>query len=156
MNVSIETMPALRLATVSHVGPYNQIGEAFAKLGQLAGPAGLFTPDALMVAIYHDAPDDKPPAELRSDAGLSVAAERPLPDGLRELRVPEGRYARTTHVGSFAGLGDTWARLMGEWLPQSGLTLADGVSYEIYRSDMRTTPESELRTDLYVPIATAP
>ena len=31
-----------------------------------------------------------------------------------------GRYACTLHLGSYAKLGDSWARLMGEWLPKSG------------------------------------
>jgi AraC family transcriptional regulator len=152
MKVSIETMSALRLASVRHLGPYNTIGDSFAQLGQLAGPAGLVTGNALMVAIYHDDPEATAPSELRSDAGISVTEEQTIPASLHEVRVPGGRYAMTTHIGSFAGLGDTWARLMGEWLPQSGHRLADGVSYEIYRSDMRTTPESELRTDIFVPI----
>ena len=42
MQVDIEHLPDLRLATVTHVGPYNQIGKAFEKLGMIAGPRGLF------------------------------------------------------------------------------------------------------------------
>jgi DNA gyrase inhibitor GyrI len=43
-----------------------------------------------------------------------------------------------------------WSRFLGEALPASGLLLKDGPALEIYRSDMRTTPEAELRTDLLV------
>jgi AraC family transcriptional regulator len=152
MNVEIENMNAMRLAAVRHIGPYDTIGKAFEKLGASAGRAGLLTGQATMIAIYHDAPESTPAGELRSDAGVVVPASAAIPPELGEIHVPAGRYARTTHIGSFAKLGDTWSRLMGEWLPQSGLRVADGVSYEIYRSDMRTTPTEELRTDIYVPV----
>ncbi|MCY1004512.1 AraC family transcriptional regulator [Nannocystis pusilla] len=121
MHVDIETKPALRVATVTHVGPYNRISEAFARLGALAGPAGLFaTPAAAMVAIYYDDPEVTPPEQLRSDAGLVVPEGVDLPAGLGEQRLPAGRYARTTHIGPYTQLGDAWSRLMGEWLPRSG------------------------------------
>ena len=41
MDVDIKDMPKLRVATVRHVGPYNQIPKAFEHLGAVAGPAGL-------------------------------------------------------------------------------------------------------------------
>jgi len=52
MKVTIEDMPELRVATVHHVGPYQQISEAFQKLGAIAGSAGLFEqPGAMMLGI---------------------------------------------------------------------------------------------------------
>jgi AraC family transcriptional regulator len=152
MTVEIENLEAMRLAVVRHVGPYNMIGRAFDKLGSSAAQAGLFEGPPTMVAIYHDDPGSTPAAQLRSDAGVVVSESATIPEGLGELRVPAGRYARATHVGAFDTLGDTWARLMGEWLPQSGLRVGSGVSLEIYRSDMRTTATADLRTDIYVPL----
>ena len=50
MEVVIREMPAMRVATVPHVGPYDQINDAFGKLDAIAGPAGLFErPEAAMV-----------------------------------------------------------------------------------------------------------
>lgn len=154
MHVTIQDRPALRLATVRHVGPYNRIAEAFARLGATAGAAGFVPgPDPAMIAVYHDDPESTPPDELRSDAALTIAEGAPLPEGLAELRLPAGRYAVTTHLGPYATLGDTWVRLMGEWLPASGRRLGEGLSYEVYVNDPRNTPAHELRTDLYVPLA---
>ena len=61
MNVVIETLPELRVATVQHIGPYDRISEAFARLGAVAGPGGLLRDDALMLALYHDDPETTPP-----------------------------------------------------------------------------------------------
>lgn len=113
MQVDIVNLPHQRLATLFHQGPYNRISEAFAKLGSIAGPAGLFGPDAAMLALYYDDPETTSPEELRSDAGVTVPKDKVLPATLIEKSLPAGRYARTMHNDSYALLGDSWARFMG-------------------------------------------
>jgi AraC family transcriptional regulator len=152
MEAEITTQPELRVAALRHVGPYNRISEAFGRLGGIAGRAGLMGPSTMMLAIYHDDPETTPEAELRSDAAVTLSATAPLPDGLTELRIPAGRYARATHKGPYEGLGDAWARLMGEWLPHSGHRVGDGVSFEVYRNNPMTAKPSELLTEMYVPL----
>ena len=153
MDIDIKDMPRLRVATVRHVGPYNQIPKAFEHLGAVAGPAGLLQKAGAMMAIYHDDPETTPQDQLRSDAALVVDEGIRMPDGLVEQHIAGGRYAHTVHVGPYEQLGDVWARLLGEWVPASGRRLADSPSFEIYRSDMRTTPKEQLHTDIYVPLA---
>jgi AraC family transcriptional regulator len=154
MNITIENMPELRVATVHHVGPYQRISEAFQRLGDVAGPGGLMrSGDAAMLAIYYDDPETTPVDKLQSDAGVTVPEGVTLPQGLVEKRLPAGRYAKTTHVGPYTRLADTWSRLMGEWLPKSGHRVGDGSSYEVYRNTPENAAPNELRTDLYLPIA---
>ena len=153
MNVTIEDMPELRVAAVRHLGPYNRISEAFQRLGAIAAPAGLLQSRALMLAIYYDDPETTPASQLESEAGVTVTAGVRLPEGLVEKRLPAGRYARTTHQGPYATLGDTWSRLMGEWLPKSGERVGEGSSYEVYRNNPSNASPDDLRTDLYLPIA---
>jgi AraC family transcriptional regulator len=153
MNVEIVSQPALRAATLRHIGPYNRISEAFGKLGEIAGRAGFIGPDTIMLAIYHDDPETTPESELRSDAALTVASGRRVPEGLTEMTIAAGQYARTIHRGPYEGLPDTWARLMGEWLPRSAHRVGDGVSYEVYRNTPMDTAPEELVTEIYVPLA---
>ena len=92
MDYEIKTLPARRLATVPHTGPYNQIGPAFGKLGSIAGPAGLFAlPGAMMkmrdalggassvrrrqapaCEIYWNDPSRVTPAELKTEICVPV------------------------------------------------------------------------------------
>ena len=116
MDVEIKDMPELRVATVRHVGPYNQIPRAFERLDAIARPAGLIRHSSAMMAIYHDDPESTPQDQLRSDAALAVPEEVTLPDGLVEQHIAAGRYAKTIHVGPYEQLGDTWARFLGEWV----------------------------------------
>jgi AraC family transcriptional regulator len=108
-----------------------------------------------MLALYHDDPETNAAAELRSDAALVVRDDVALPEGLEEVTLPAGRYARFTHRGAYGGLGDAWARLMGAWLPGSGFRVGSGPAYECYVTDPRTTATADLRTDLYLPLGGA-
>ena len=156
MKVEIAPYPELRVGTVRHTGPYMQISDAFARLGELAAPSRLFErPGAMMVALFHDDPETTPPDQLRSDAAVAVADDVPLPAGLTEQRIPAGEYASTVHVGPYEQLGDTWARFMGEWLPASGRRLGPGVSYEVYHNTPMDTPKEKLRTEIRIPLASA-
>lgn len=152
MHAEIVERPAVRVVTVSHRGAYNRISEAFSKLGEVAGRAGLFGPGAEMLAIYYDDPETTPEAELRSDAALSVQPSAAIPNGLGSTTIPAGRYAKALHRGPYDRLGDAWARLMGEWLPKSGYRVEEGVSFERYlNSPMNAKPE-DLLTELYIPL----
>lgn len=153
MQVDIRTMPVIRLATIHHVGPYSRISEAFAKLDGLARIAKLFAhPEAALIAVYYDNPDATPASELRSDAGVAIPARLALPEGVAEVRLRAGRYACTMHEGSYQTLGDTWARLMGEWLPRSKERVGGGESFELYRNNPGNAKETDLKTELYVPL----
>ena len=152
MNVEITNQPELRTAAVHHVGPYSRISEAFGQLGSIAGPAGLLGPETLMIGIYHDDPETVAEADLRSEAAVVIPRSVKIPKGLAEIVVPGGRYARTTHLGPYETLPDTWARLMGEWLPRSEHRVGDGVSYELYRNNPMNVKPHELITEIYVPL----
>lgn len=153
MHVDLKDLPELRVAAVRHIGPYNRISEAFQRVGEIAGPAGLIRPPSTeMLALYHDDPEATPVDQLRSDAALTVPDDAVIPGGLTEIRIPASRYAYTTHLGPYTGLGDAWQELMGSWLPRSGHRLGNGPSFEIYRNTPMDTPPEKLRTELYIPI----
>ena len=152
MNVEVKDIPDLRVAAVRHTGPYNQIPLAFERLHYIVESAGLVAPDTALLAIFHDDPETTPPDQLRSDAGITVPPNARLPRELVEEHIPAGKYASTVHVGPYERLGDTWARLMGEWLPASGFRVGSGASFEIYKNTPMTTPKDELVTELYISI----
>lgn len=153
MQVQIEDRPEIRVAALGHTGPYNTINTAFEQLAGIAGPAGLFAnPGASMIAIYYDDPESVPARQLRSAAGVTIAAGTALPDGLKELTLPAGRWACTLHRGSYSALGDAWQRFLGQWLPQSGHRLAGNECYERYLNNPGNTREADLETLLYAPL----
>jgi AraC family transcriptional regulator len=153
MEVQVKEMQELRVAAMSHVGPYQRISEAFARLGKIAATSGVLDAPPTLLAIYHDDPEKTSASELRSEAAVLISPNAKVPPGLGELRLPAGRYARTTHVGPYEELGDVWARFMSEWLPRSGERMRDSASFEIYRNTPADVPKERLRTELYLPLA---
>ena len=151
MKVELRQMDAMRIATVEHRGAYHKISEAFTRLGQLAGPAGLFGPGTRTLGLYYDDPESTAEADLRSEAAVSVSDGARIPEGLNEKAIPSGTYAVALHEGSYQTLGDTWSELMGGWLPESDYRVT-GVPFECYLNMPGSVPDEELRTELYIPV----
>jgi len=79
MNVEITTRPELRVAAVRHVGPYNQISEAFGRLGDVAGkgaPAALY--GALSSGIIRTRATRKYPPGLMLELDNKTIYHRPI------------------------------------------------------------------------------
>ena len=152
MALDIRTLLPKRLAAVRHVGPYDQIGPAFRELGRIAGPAGLFGfPGAMMVGVYHDDPRITPHDQLRSAAGVAIPDTAAIPAGLTEERIEPGTFVVHTHIGSYAGLPDAWHQAI-TGVSESGRKLRHAASYEMYLNDPTQVAESELKTEIYLPI----
>jgi len=152
MSIDIKTLPAMRLATAQHTGPYNQIAPAFRELGRIAGPAGLFAlPGAMMMGLYKDDPATTPASQLRSAAGVVIPEGVAIPAGLVEERVAAGRFACGLHVGPYEGLSDAWARFKTE-LSSSPHQHRPTTSYEIYLNDPSQVKPADLKTEICIPV----
>jgi AraC family transcriptional regulator len=151
MHVETETLPGLRLATLRHLGPYQQIGRTFGRLHEIVTRAAL--PHREMVGVYYDDPAVTPDDQLRADAGVIIDEGTALPPGLVEQRVPAGRFARAEHVGSYAGLPAAWGDFKRELAAQTGKPNPRGYTFELYRNTPMTVPETQLRTLLYMSTA---
>ncbi len=107
------TCPARRCGAAP--GAVQSISDAFARLGEIVGQAGLVRSRPTMLALFHDDPEVTPEAELRSDAGNVVVPEGlTLPASLDEHRLPAWalRPARDSSAptNSWATLGRaSWA-----------------------------------------------
>jgi AraC family transcriptional regulator len=152
MQVRMETVAPMRVAFMRYVGPFNGIGATWEKLLSWAGPRGLLGPQTKFLAVWYDDPEVTAPEKLRGDACFTVD-ERFTPQGeVGAQEVGGGEFAITTHRGPYDTLGDTYARLFGEWLPQSGREPRPVPSFEVYLNNPRTTPPEGLLTDIYVPL----
>ena len=74
---------------------------------------------------------------------------------LRLLTIPGGRHAVLLHVGPYAELHRAYTWLYREWLPASGDEPADASCVEEYLNNPRLVPPSELRTEIWLPLAEA-
>jgi AraC family transcriptional regulator len=152
MNVTFKTMEPTRVAFVRHVGPYAACHDAWDKLCPYMGKEGLLGPDTCFVGICHDDPDVTPPDKIRYDACVTVDAGFKPEGEIGVQTIAGGEYAVTTHIGPYGKLGETYAKIMGQWLPRSGRELRSVPCFEIYLNDPNGTGPEDLLTDIHVPL----
>lgn len=155
MDIRVEDVQPMRVAFMRHVGPYQEVGQTWQRLCGWAGPRGLFGPFTKMLGVCHDDPEVTPPEKLRYDACI-VAGEHVQAEGDVGIQViPGGQYAVATHHGPYERLGETYAALLGQWIPAHNREPLPSPPFEVYRNSPMNTPPEELVTDIYVPIKPA-
>jgi AraC family transcriptional regulator len=132
----VEVVPALRVAFIRHVGPYEQAPSQFDRLMQWAGTRAKSRDnkqEPLLLGIAHDNPALIPATQLRFDCCVALTDDvRRGKDDIGIQTVLGGRYAVAVHQGSFVTLAQTYRWLAREFLPQKGLTLRPSPAVEIY------------------------
>ena len=95
---------------------------------------------------------DIPRQTFEFTAGYAIPeASSFIPSGLSEWSLPASNALRVEHVGSYEHLGNAWsaANQIARYRKLKQCKLG---TFEIYRNSPRETPESELRTDVYLPL----
>jgi AraC family transcriptional regulator len=137
-----------------HSGDYATIGGTFERLNAAAVGRGWIGPATRYFGVYYDDPSATPEAAQRSDACLTAppGADAGRDPDLRALGIAGGVHAVLPHVGPYAELHRAYTWLYREWLPSSGEEPADAPCVEEYLNDPRTTPATELRTEIWLPL----
>jgi AraC family transcriptional regulator len=153
MNVTIQRLAPLRVAFMRHVGPYDQTGVTWEKFCTFLGKEGLLGGDSRFIGVCHDDPDVTPPDKIRYDACVSVDANFQPGGEIGAQVIAGGEYAVLTHHGPYAKLGESYHRLVGQWLPRSGREMAAAPCFEEYLNSPENTEPEDLITDLHLPLA---
>ena len=67
-----------------------------------------------------------------------------------------GLYVRLHYTGPYADMRGAYRWLLGTWLPGSGHEPDDAPIFEVYLDDPRVVPQSQLRTDIHLPLKAVP
>ncbi len=151
-NVETETMPEKRLAAILHKGSYEGIGKCFEQLAQTASQENLWSRTAGMVGVHYSDPNVVNAEDLRAHAGLVITDQDQVPQTMEEVVLPAGPCAVLNYKGPYAAIKVAYDYLYGDWLPKSGKEPADLPPYEMYLNDPAETEESELLTNIIVPL----
>ncbi len=150
MEVEIIDRAQLSVHALRYEGNVANIGEVWRKLWRWAAERGFIGDIEFAVGVCRDAPDAQ--GNVVYHAGLALRRAAAASDGVETVTVPGGRYASCRHIGPYAGIGRSFQRLYGDWLPASGFEADDRPTLELYRNNPYDTPAEELVTDLLIPL----
>ncbi len=156
MNVNIKNFEPMRVAFMRHVGPYKNVGTTWDKFLPLLGKDGFIGGDSQFIGICHDDPEVTPAEKIRYDACVTVDEKFQPTGDLGVQTIAGGQYAVTTHFGPYEELAETYAKLLGQWLPRSGRELRSCACFEVYLNDPNSTEPEDLITDICVPLQPGP
>lgn len=154
--VSVLTLPEQRCAGIDHTGSYMAIDHAMGRLFTELTNRRTLPQHPAMHGVFFDDPDLGPEAELRSRACLPVADAVTINAPLVETTLRGGLYARLNYTGPYADMRSAYRWLLGVWLPASGHEPDDAPIFEAYLNDPREVAQSELRTDIHLPLKGMP
>ncbi len=154
MDIQVFNIADLRIAMIRHQGPYEQIGGAFERLWTWVNQNRV--PVKRSIGIYYDNPDYVAANQLRSAACVEVPPDFTIPPGspgeIELGLIVGGPYAATKYVGPYAGLGPVWSAFTSQIEGPMNRRIAQTPAFEVYVNDPSTTPESQLITELYMPL----
>lgn len=152
MDVHVSRKPERKVIFVRHIGPYAECGLAWGKLCAWAGPKGLIREGSHFLGLSYDDPQITAPEKIRYDACIEVKNDVQISGEVGIQNIPAGDYAVCLHKGSYEGLSETYIKLCGGWLVDSGRELKHAPSIEVYLNDPKTTPPEELLVELQLPL----
>jgi len=156
-DVTIQKIDDIKLAAIAHKGNYQGIGQCFDAVGAWAAQKDILNAHTRMIGIYYDDPSATKEENLRSEAGIVIENDIPsekIQSGLevRTVEITGHRCAVLRFKGPYAELEKAYYWLFGQWLAQSGEEAADAPAFEEYLNDPKSTPPSELLTDIHLPL----
>ena len=132
MKVTIVDRQPATIAYLRHVGPYGKPVSDFwmNEVAPWMETNGLFGKPRY--GISHDDPDVTEPAKLRYDAAVEVEPDFVGSGKHQKTVLPGGRYAVGKFEGNDRDVGEAWAWLIRDWLPDSGMQLDSRPFFEHY------------------------
>lgn len=143
------------IAYVRHVGPYEQVGDAWGALMKWGWKKMMFRPPETFGLSYDD-PEVTPADQLRYEACMVVKPGTKVKAPVEMKQTPGGTYAVVMHEGPYEKFAETYAKLIGRICsgPIDGKQwkLGDPPALEKYLNDPRKTKPEDLRTEVWLPV----
>jgi len=156
--VQIQRLSGWTMLCTRQMGPYAEVRFAWKQLAEWMQAHGIESANEARIGISHDDPAFVPPAKIRYDACRIVSAQlatelaSDLCPPFHLQVMPSAEYAVTVHDGPYHELGRAYRRLFLHWLPSTGRYPAHAPVVERYLNSPLDVPETELRTELLLPL----
>lgn len=154
MEVRLETLNPVHIAYLRHLGPYGATVGHFWQETVYPWMVANSLLGAPRYGVSHDDPSITAPSKCRYDACIEVPEKSLLSGNPLRATLPGGKYAVVDYTGPASEIGETWSRLLRDWLPSSGLQLDGRPCFEFYPPDAIYDEETgQFTCQICVPVA---
>ncbi|BDS15237.1 AraC family transcriptional regulator [Aureispira anguillae] len=148
--IEIKRMPAIQIAYVTHIGAFDQIGNAYGKLMHWAASKGLMANRTL--TCYHDNPEVTDINKIRQSACIELTQAIHASDGVNVRTIEAGKYAVGKFELYFKEFEQAWQAMM-IWVSENGFIPNERrACYEIYCNNPKNHPKKKSIIEICVPI----
>jgi AraC family transcriptional regulator len=152
MDVKIVDFPETRIAALEHHGPEHLIYQSVKKFIEWRQANGISPNKAETYSVHYSDPLITLPEDYRQDIAVSVSKAVPEnTHGVINKVIPGGRCAMIRYQGSREHIPAA-DYLYSQWFPQSGEELREFPIFFHYVNVGPDLKDSEMITDLYLPI----
>lgn len=149
MDHRIVSLPAFTVVGLEHIARSpNGIGPLWERFLPREHELGQRTEPGVSYGVCAPLPDGM----LRYVAGLPVADDAAVPEGMVKFQVPAQKYGVFTHRGVATRIGESFQTIHTRLLPKLGLKAHAGVEFERYDERFVAPDDPASETDLYIPV----
>lgn len=149
MEVKLKKTESMQVAIISHVGSYREAGKHYEEIAKWLGQKKLKITDPPL-GWFYDSPEEVPAQKLRSDVGFPFKGEVKPEGKIKIKKIPAQEVVYTIHKGPYREVGPSYTAIF-QYAKKAGYT-STGCPIEIYLNDPSKVPESELLTEIQLPI----
>lgn len=130
--IKLEKTKPITLAYIEHIGSYGEIpfDRHIFQLYTWAKEKKV-RPGFKTMGIFYDNPEEKPPAECRSEIGIPIKGTASSDEQIKIKELPSMDVAVIKHKGPASEYGETYKKL-AEWIEENGYEWA-GPAMEVYK-----------------------
>lgn len=149
MEVKSKKIESMQIAIISHVGPYGEVSTLYQEIMEwlkqkqlkIAGPP---------LGWFYDNPEEVPAHKLRSDVGIPFEGEAKPEGNIKIKKTSAQEVLYTVHKGPYIEVGSAYGALFQQAREKGYISL--GCPMEIYLNDPAKVKESDLLTEVQLPI----
>jgi len=149
MEIKLRKTEPMQVATISHVGPYEEVGKLYQEIVKWLRQKRLKITGSPF-GWFYDNPEEVPAHKLRSEVGFPFKGDAKPEGNIKIKKVPAQEVFSTIHRGPYKEVGPAYAALFKHANEKGYIPL--GCPMEIYLNDPAKVKESELLTEIQLPV----
>lgn len=149
MEIKLKTIEEKQVASISHLGLVEDMGELIGELTGWVIANGLEIVEPPFV-VYYTSPMEVPPEKMEYDVGIPFQGKA-ISEGRVKIRIMPAHHVLTIiHKGPYQEIGSAYGMIMEHVMKEDHEMI--GAPRESYLNSPEEVPESELLTEIQFPV----